>query len=119
MKRTILILAIIMLYAPLVLGLPGVKQYQATWTANTETDLNGYYLYWRTVGGQFSNANRIQVVKTATTLVLSGSVPYGTQIALTAFDTSDNEGGYSNIVPFDRDGLAPGVPGGLAIQPVP
>ena len=100
-------------------ALPGVKQVQATWTANTETDLNGYYLYWRTASGSFSDANRIQCAKTATSQLLTGLVPNNTIIALTAFDTSGNESAFSATVPFAVDGTAPSSPSGLAVVPIP
>jgi hypothetical protein len=102
-------------------ALPGVKtqNMQATWTANTETDLNGYYLYWRTNTGQFSDANRIACAKTATSQILTGLVPPNTIIALTAFDVAGNESGFSNEVPFVVDGTAPSSPQSLKIVAVP
>ena len=100
-------------------ALPGVKQHQVTWTANTETDLNGYYLYWRTSTGTFSDTNRVQCAKTATSQLLTGIVPNNTILALTAFDVAGNESAFSATVPFAVDGTAPSSPAGLAVVPVP
>jgi hypothetical protein len=100
---------------------PGVNSstYQATWTANTEADLDGYYLYWKSGTAAFNNTNRIRIAKTATVQVLTGTVPANTVIALTAVDAAGDESGYSNQVPFVVDGTAPSSPAGLAVVPVP
>jgi len=100
-------------------AMPGLKEYQASWTANTETDLAGYYLYWRTATGSFNDTNRVQCAKTATTQKLTGVVPNNTTIALTAFDNAGNESAFSATVPFVADGTAPGSPNGLAVTAVP
>ena len=100
-------------------AMPGVKTWQAAWNANTETDLDGYYLYWRTTSGTFSDTNRIRCAKTATTQVLTGTVPNNVILALTAVDVAGNESAFSTEVPFVKDGTAPSSPGGLAVVPVP
>lgn len=102
-------------------ALPGVKTnpMMAQWNANTESDLNGYYLYWKSGTSAFTDANRITIAKTATTQVLTGIVPPNTIIALTAFDVAGNESGFSAQVPFVVDGTAPTSPAGLAVVPVP
>ena len=108
-----LIALIILLYAPLVFGLPGLKQWRAIWDANTEADVAGYYLYWKTSGGEFTDTDRIDCgVNTEQSL---GSVPSNTIIAVTCYDTSENEGGFSSEIPFDKDGIAPAAVGGLQI----
>jgi hypothetical protein len=100
-------------------ALPGVKTWMAAWNANTETDLNGYYLYWRTTTGTFSDTNKVMCAKTATTQVLTGIVPNNCILALTAFDVAGNESAFSTEVPFVKDGTAPSSPAGLAVVPVP
>ncbi len=113
MKRLFMVIALILLYAPLVFGLPGVKQWKAVWDANTEADLAGYYFYWRIPFGEFNDANRVDV-GLATEWAL-GDVPFSSILAITAYDTSGNEGDYSDEYPFDKDGIAPGAVGGLRI----
>jgi hypothetical protein len=118
-KILFMIVAITLMTGGIAFSLPGSKTYMASWTANTETDLNGYYLYWRTSSGSFSNTNRIACAKTATTQVLTGLVPNNTIIALTAFDVAGNESAFSAEVPFVGDSSAPSAPAGLKIELVP
>jgi hypothetical protein len=62
---------------------------QLTWNANTETDLAGYKVYYGTSPGSYGNPH---VLGDVTEYELSG-LEDGTRyyIALTAFDTSNNE----------------------------
>lgn len=114
MKRVLLIAVVSFLYIPLVFALPGTKKYKATWNANTEPDLAGYSLYWRVPGGEFTDANKIITVQTEQ--LLTGVVPVGSEIALTASDTAGNESLFSDVLFFDLDSIAPAVPGGLSIE---
>lgn len=98
-------------------ALPGTKQYQAVWNANTESDLAGYYLYHKAVSEEFGDDRRIDCGLETQTL-LTGIVPNQSQIALTAYDTSGNESDMSAILFFDLDSSAPGAPAGLQIVPV-
>ena len=116
--KKLLLLFIAMLVAATSYGLPSTKKYHATWT-NTETDLAGYRLYWRTSTGSFSDTNRITVAKTATSQLLTGLVPENSIIAMTAFDEAGNESGFSNEVPFVGDGTAPSPPTGCKVVAVP
>ena len=114
MKKIILILAVLFCMVcfegnALALG-PYIDKHFAIWDQNVETDLAGYYLYWRPIGGAFTNTSRVQVLPTATAggktapsfdlmgLVLA-SGKY--EIAVSAYNTAANEGVLSNIVPFD------------------
>lgn len=124
MKKVIIVLSVIMLMfvaykAKQVAAMPGVKTWMLKWDANTESDLNGYYLYWRTSTGTFSDTNRIACAKTATSQVLTGTVPNNVILALTAFDVAGNESAFSAEIPFVKDGTAPSSPAGLAVVPVP
>lgn len=100
-------------------ALPGVKTWMLSWTANTETDLAGYYLYWRTPTGTFSDANRVVCAETATTQVLTGVVPNNCILALTAYDDAGNESAFSVEVPFVKDGTAPSSPKDPVVKAVP
>ena len=113
MKRFILATLIVLLYTPIVFGLPGVKQWKAVWNANTESDLAGYFLYWKVLGGEFTDTDRIDCgINTEYSL---GGVPNNTILAVTAYDTSGNEGGFSSEVPFDQDSTSPAVVDGLSV----
>ena len=115
MKKKLLTILIILLYAPLVFGLPHTNTYKAVWDANTEADLAGYYLYWRTNSGEFNDADRVDC-QLNTEYNLSGiSNDTLVVLAVTAYDTSGNEGGFSSEVPFNKDGIAPAAVGGLQI----
>lgn len=101
---------LILLTAPAFALGPKIDKRFALWDQNIETDLAGYYLYWRTQGGSFSDAQRIVVLPTATaggkpapSYDLMGlNFPSGMyDVAVSAYDTSGNESGLSNIVPFD------------------
>jgi hypothetical protein len=112
MKKLIVLL--VLMFASSVFALPGTQSWKAVWDANPELDVAGYYLYWRTPGGAFSDTDRIDVGNLQEQ-VLTGIVPNKTEIAVTCYDTSGNEGGLSTVVPFDTDDQAPASVGGVAV----
>lgn len=114
MKRLMLVIIMMVLYVPLVFGLPGIKQWTLVWDANQEADLAGYYLYWRAESETFTDTNRLDC-GLVTEYSLSG-LPSGVLLALTAYDTSENEGGFSIELPFNKDIIPPAAPGGLTIR---
>ncbi|TAK08599.1 MAG: hypothetical protein EPO39_04195, partial [Candidatus Manganitrophaceae bacterium] len=63
-----------------------------TWSANTESDLAGYKIYYGTASRKYGPA--INVGKT-TTYLLTGLANQTYYFALTAYDTAGNESGYS------------------------
>ena len=66
------------------------------WDANTESDLAGYKVYYGTASKSYGTPVNVGNV---TTYQLTGLVPGQVYyIALTAYDTSYNESGYSNEV---------------------
>src|SRR3990170_7319584 len=96
---------------------PKVVKHTATWDANTESDLAGYYLYWRTPTGTFSDINRVTVIKTASPSfdLLTLGLPAGTYvIAVSAYNTAGNEGGLSNEATYD--GNYPSSPKNTKVQ---
>jgi len=117
MKKKIAFLALL-LSLPFIFGMgPKVDKHRAVWDANSESDLAGYYLYWRTPSGAFSDTNRVQIPGTPTspefdlsTLNLSVGTYF---IAVTAYDMADNESGPSNEAPFDN--TVPANPSGTAV----
>ena len=93
----------------------------ASWTAPTTnedgtplTDLAGYRLYRCSVTPCTRAVGTLMGTVTAPTT--SFSIPHGSQgfLAVTAFDTSNNESAESTSVPFDV--LAPGAPGGAEVR---
>jgi len=83
---------------------PKIEKSMAVWDANTEPDLAGYYLYWRTPTGAFSDAARRGVglspapTFNLTTMALAPGVYV---IAVSAYDLDANESGMSNEVTWD------------------
>jgi hypothetical protein len=82
-----------------VLGLSQIAlaaQIRLAWDPNTESDLAGYKIYYGTSSRTYTNSIDVENV---TTYTLSGLIPGQTYyIAVTAYDTSYNESGYSNEV---------------------
>lgn len=88
-------------------------QVQVTWNANTEEDLAGYRLYVGQEAGQYGEPVDVGNV---TGHVMEITPEYGATyyFALTAYDTSGNESGYSDEATcFVPDGVKPEKPTGL------
>jgi hypothetical protein len=96
---------------------PMVSKSTCVWDANTELDLAGYYLYWRTPTGAFSNTDRRPVLLSANptfnlnTLLLPSGVYV---IAVSAYDLDANESGMSNEVTWDA--AYPGNPKNMVVR---
>jgi hypothetical protein len=71
-------------------------QIKLAWDANTESDLAGYKVYYGTASGSYGNPTNVGNVTTYTLTGLTLGQTY--YIAVTAYDTSNNESGYSNEV---------------------
>jgi Dockerin type I domain/Purple acid Phosphatase, N-terminal domain/Fibronectin type III domain len=65
------------------------------WDANTETDLAGYKVYYGTVSGSYGTP---VVIGLQTTYTVSGLAPGTYYFAVTAFNTSGVQSGFSNEV---------------------
>lgn len=91
---------------------------QISWTANTESDMAGYEVFYGTQSGVYGAPVVIQD-KSATSYLLTLPAPTMGQVfyfALRAFDTSGNRSGYSTEASaFIPDVSAPGAPKGLLI----
>ncbi len=104
MKILAIIIGILLLASSAFAVGPYMKDpHTAAWDPNPESDLSGYYLYWRPTGGTWDNARRAQVaISPAPTfnLLTVINVNGNYEIAVSAFNAAGNESGMSNIVPF-------------------
>lgn len=108
MKKLFIILAILA-----IAGIAQAATVQVTWNPNTEPDLSGYKLYHGTASGQYGEPIDVGNV---TGHVMEITPEYGATyyFALTAYDTSGNESGYSDEATcFVPDGVKPEKPTGL------
>jgi len=108
MKKLFTILAILA-----IAGIAQAATVQVTWNPNTEPDLSGYKLYHGTASGQYGEPVDVGNV---TGHVMEITPQHGATyyFALTAYDTSGNESGYSDEAScFVPDGRAPEKPTGL------
>lgn len=108
MKKLLTILAILA-----IAGIAQAATVQVTWNPNTEPDLSGYKLYHGTASGQYGEPVDVGNV---TGHVMEIAPQYGATyyFALTAYDTSGNESGYSaEATCFIPDGVKPEKPTGL------
>ena len=108
MKKLFTILAILA-----IAGIAQAATVQVTWNPNTEPDLSGYKLYHGTASGQYGEPVDVGNV---TGHVMEITPEYGAThyFAVTAYDTSGNESGYSDEAScFVPDGSEPERPTGL------
>ena len=108
MKKLFTILAILA-----IAGIAQAATVQVTWNPNTEPDLAGYKIYYGTASGVYGDPIDVGNV---TGHVMEITPEYGATyyFALTAYDTSGNESGYSDEATcFIPDGRAPEKPTGL------
>jgi len=83
-----------------------------SWNPNSEADLAGYNVYYGTASGQYGEA--ISTTETSQLLTLTPSEGTTYYFAVTAYDTSGNESGYSEEVSlFIPDPIAPAPPTGI------
>ena len=108
MRKLVIIITILA-----ITGIARAATVQVTWNPNTEPDLAGYRLYVGEASGQYDDPVDMGNV---TGHVMEITPEYGATyyFALTAYDTSGNESGYSDEATcFIPDGRAPEKPTGL------
>jgi len=108
MKKLFTILAILA-----IAGIAQAATVQVTWNPNTEEDLAGYKIYYGTASGVYGDPIDVGNV---TGHVMEITPQHGATyyFALTAYDTSGNESGYSaEATCFIPDGVKPEKPTGL------
>jgi hypothetical protein len=99
MKRFTFIVLALLLIPGLAFAMPGPSPKTLVWDANTETDLAGYKIYWGANEGAFNDADSIDVGNV--TEYDADTIP-GPKVAITAYDTSQNESEFSNTVNLDN-----------------
>lgn len=111
----LLVLAALIAVPAFAVGPMMVDPHTAAWDPNTESDLGGYYVYYRPVttpATAWDNSRRSALVAVSPTprynllTIISANGTY--EIAVSAIDTSNNESGLSVSVPFVVD--LPSVP---------
>ena len=109
MINKIMLIVIIMLLPAIAFA----ATVQVNWNPNTEPDLAGYRIYVGTASGQYGEPVDVGNV---TEHVMEITPQHGATyyFALTAYDTSGNESGYSaEATCFIPDGVKPEKPTGL------
>lgn len=111
MKRIFLAWLFILVLIPSLTFAAGGRA-TLSWDANTEDDLAGYKLYFGTAPGKYGPP--VDVGKTATPLAPSHILNLAQDetyfFAVTAYDTSGNESGFSNEVSKSIDSTPPKPP---------
>ena len=98
----ILVLLLLLLWALPVYSQTPSGSVTLSWDPNTETDLAGYRMYYGTASrddGGYAIPNFHEAILVGTETYVFPALPYGDYyFAITAYDTSDNESGFSNEV---------------------
>jgi hypothetical protein len=76
-------------------GNASAGQANLAWNASTSANVAGYKLYYGTSSGNYTNNIKVGMV---TSYTVSGLAPRTYYFAVTAYDASGNESGYSNEV---------------------
>lgn len=89
-----------------------VEAVTVEWDANTEVDLAGYKVY---SGSSSGNYDKVVDVGNKTSYTLDLLDNQDNYIVVTAYDTSNNEGEFSNEVKWNKDTIPPATIGTLRI----
>ena len=113
MKRNIFyyIVLLFMLLTVAFYSLSYGKMYRLEfiWDKNTETDLAGYDFYEGDPNMDINWIINPNIPADANTIIIDANIPVGntSYYAIKAFNDKGNESGFSNIVPFLADNMAP------------
>jgi len=90
------------------------------WDANSESDLAGYRVYRGESSGTYAMVGDVPLASLAdpgSPQFVNENLPDATYYwVVTAYDTENNESGYSNEVSKKLDTTAPGIPAGVRIE---
>jgi hypothetical protein len=103
--RNSIVTSLILFLTLLFSAIDSAAQIRLAWDPNTDADLAGYKVYYGTASEIYGLSIDVGNVTTCTVLGLTQGVTY--YFAVTAYDSSDSESGYSNEV---YGMLAPTVP---------
>jgi len=88
---------------------------KVTWNANTEDDLAGYKIYYGTASGVYGDPIDVGNVTNGIIPDVADKTVY--YVAVTAYDTSGNESGFSQEVSVDiPDVTAPAAPTNIILE---
>jgi hypothetical protein len=91
-------------------GQAGPTTMQLSWTANSESDIAGYKVYYDTDESGYPYANSVSTGSTGTTYTLTGLTTDGNYyLAVAAVDSDANESWLSNEITFVIDNTAPTI----------
>jgi hypothetical protein len=88
----------VLLVALLISVWARAEQVTLAWDANTEPDLAGYRVHYGTASGSYTTSVDVHKVTTSSIGTLTAGQTY--YFAVTAYDASGNESGYSNQVSY-------------------
>ena len=88
----------VLLLALLISVWARAEQVTLAWDANTESDLAGYRVHYGTASGSYTTSVDVHKVTTSSIGTLTAGQTY--YFAVTAYDASGNESGYSNQVSY-------------------
>jgi hypothetical protein len=88
----------VLLLALLISVWARAEQVTLAWDANTEPDLAGYRVHYGTASGSYTTSMDVHKVTTSSIGTLAAGQTY--YFAVTAYDASGNESGYSNQVSY-------------------
>ena len=88
----------VLLLALLISVWARAEQVTLAWDANTEPDLAGYRVHYGTASGSYTTCVDVHKVTTSSIGTLAAGQTY--YFAVTAYDASGNESGYSNQVSY-------------------
>ncbi|KKM18741.1 hypothetical protein LCGC14_1662690 [marine sediment metagenome] len=110
MKKVLLTTLFILFYSTITWA----ESVTLAWDANSESDLAGYKMYVGNVSGTYTSITDVTNVTQYEVLNLIVGTTY--YFAVTAYDTSANESGYSNEISTTiTDIILPGIPSNLRI----
>jgi len=112
MKKILAVLAMVLMLAGTAFADSNII---FIWDANSESDLAGYRLYQSQTSGNYVDTFVSDIPAGTETVTISDVADGIYYWVLTAYDTDDNESGYSNEVMADLDTLAPDTPTNVVI----
>jgi hypothetical protein len=108
MTKTILAMALVLVLVGMT-GIANSATVQVSWAANTEPDIAGYKVYCGNSSGSYPNVYDVGATTSRNFEGLSNGANY--YFAVTAYDTSGEESGYSQEIhiriPADGSGTSP------------